>query len=825
VAVLEIKFAPRCVYLDGERLPLSPAAWAVVAFVAVSDRPFHASQWLARDLFPESGPEALDEALAEIQAFPPLRELVGIDDLGRACLLHSGATIHTPMSRVLEMEDRLLARGDDADSSHRKRQYLSALLEAAERTIPKSERGEAWIDAAHARLDELSRRAIQRASGLSPEESALAAGLLLDAQRGNFLGLDVASRPRPRFLLGRDAEIAGLRDLLADPSFSLVTLVGELGVGKTALATEMLEMLPSALSTRRIYTVRLRNVGSYPVLMDHLAEGLRLGIVATLPGLVDREALVIGRATGSVLLLDNAEGLDDKAVALLSRLLKQSGARVLCTSRRKLGIVGEIVFPVRPLPVPTLADARQSAPLASRFASAALFQTWRIEGKGLAPLPPQQLQRVLLRTEGVPEAIHQAAMSMKPGEEVVQSVQEALQALGGEDRSLLRCVALFQSAFPPRAAETVSGIDDAHARLERLAESGLVLSIQGRLYRLPSIVRESEQNRAEYAETWANDAWGRFFDALLIEAGEIDPKDAPAVLRLLLDGEAAIAHLIRAEEGERAASLAVALTPPACIAGMLGQMERLLREVAKASLPPAFRAEIDDALGRVLFSSASYQDAARFSESALRFWREAGDAVKAARSAGNLGIAHHRLGDLRAAIAFQEEAIEGFRKAKDLPRLGAALANLAGAALEIIDPRKAKAAYLEGAKVTKALGSEAEALRLLGVVEACLLEGDGREARERLGLLAPMLPASQPGRRARALLLWGLASYERDDRAAGAVRVGRRWHVASGVGTSLCSAIERRIGAAFGMEDGSAAALGSLVEIDSTFDAIFPCGT
>lgn len=825
MAVLEVKFAPRCVYLDGVALPLSPPAWSVVAFLAVSDRPLHALEWLARDLFPEAGREALDAALAEIQSHPPLRELVAIEGAGHVRLLLSGASLHTPISRILEMEDRLLEKGEGADSAFRKRQYLSTLTEAAERTIPRSERGEAWIDAAHVRLDELARRAIQRASGLTREETALAAGLLLDAQRGNFLGLDAAARPLPRFLLGRDAEIAELRDLLAAPSFSLVTLVGELGVGKTALATEMLEMLPAALSTKRVYTVRLRGVGSYPLLMDQLADGLRLGIVATLPGLVDREALVIGRASGSVLLLDNAEGLDDVAVGLVARLSHASEVRILCTSRRKLGIVGEVVFPVRPLPVPTLADARQAAPLSSRFASAALFQQWYVEGKGLAPLAPQQMQKALWKTEGVPEAIHRAALSMKPGEQAAQSVQEALQALRGEDRSLLRSVALFQSAFSPRAAELASGKPDAHARLERLAESGLVLSIQGRLYRLPSLVRESVQNRAEYAETWANDAWGRYFDALLAEAGDIDPKDAPAVLRLLIDGEFAIAYLIRAEEGERAASLAVALTPAACLAGMLGQIERLLREVAKASLAPVSRAEIDDALGRVLFSAGSYRDAARFSESALRFWREVGDMGKAARSAGNLGIAHHRLGDLRAAIAFQEEAVEGFRKAKDLPRLGASLANLAGAALEIVDPARAKAAYLEGAKVAKALGSDAEALRLLGVVEACLLEGDRREARERLGLLAPMLPASQPGRRARALLLWGLASVGNGDRAAEAVRIGRHWHLASGVGTSLCSAIERRLGSAFGAPEESAVALGAVVEIDATFEAIFPCGT
>jgi predicted ATPase/DNA-binding SARP family transcriptional activator len=136
-------------------------------------------------------------------------------------------------------------------------------------------------------------------------------------------------------LVGRTAELAALRADLA--SRRLVTLVGPAGVGKTRLAVEVARGEPVA------WLVRLEGVGS--------GEGIPAALADAIPAVDAADPAGSLRGADALLLLDNcehlAEALADLAVAVLDAA---PGVRVLATSQRPLGVDGEQVRTLTPLP-------------------------------------------------------------------------------------------------------------------------------------------------------------------------------------------------------------------------------------------------------------------------------------------------------------------------------------------------------------------------------------------------------------------------------------------------------------------------------------------
>ncbi|MGW2271327.1 AfsR/SARP family transcriptional regulator [Streptomyces yangpuensis] len=167
-----------------------------------------------------------------------------------------------------------------------------------------------------------------------------------EALRGNL-------RPRLNSFVGREPELAALHDDLA--RLRLVTLTGPGGSGKTRLAEHAAAAHPEP---------------------GWLVELARLDHPAAVPGAVLsalglRENSLVARETPAptaaadtttrlvehcahrslLLVLDNCEHVVEAAAELAERLLTHCpGVRVLATSREPLGIPGETVRPVEPLP-------------------------------------------------------------------------------------------------------------------------------------------------------------------------------------------------------------------------------------------------------------------------------------------------------------------------------------------------------------------------------------------------------------------------------------------------------------------------------------------
>ncbi|MFF3673072.1 BTAD domain-containing putative transcriptional regulator [Streptomyces sp. NPDC002120] len=157
--------------------------------------------------------------------------------------------------------------------------------------------------------------------------------------------------------VGRADEVAEVAEMLRVAR--LVTLIGPGGVGKTRLSVEAAGLVgtggtaagAAADQVCFVELAPLRDGAGLPqALLTALGlrqNGLQMDGGATTP--VDR---LIAALSDQVLLLvlDNCEHLVDEVAGLAARLLATCPRlRVLATSREPLGIIGENLFPVRPL--------------------------------------------------------------------------------------------------------------------------------------------------------------------------------------------------------------------------------------------------------------------------------------------------------------------------------------------------------------------------------------------------------------------------------------------------------------------------------------------
>ncbi len=211
--------------------------------------------------------------------------------------------------------------------------------------------------------------------------------------------------------MGRKQDVAEVKRLLSKAR--LVTLTGVGGVGKTRLA------LQTAAELRRAFPegawfVELADLSDPALLAHTVLESLgvrddtgRAKIDVLADHLRDRRILVI---------LDNCEHLVEACADSADRLLSAApGLRLLATSRERLGLVGEHLWLVDPLPLP---DAMR--PLQSRewlgYPAMTLFAERAAAGApGFAISDENQdlVAQACLLLAGIPLAIELAAVRLR----------------------------------------------------------------------------------------------------------------------------------------------------------------------------------------------------------------------------------------------------------------------------------------------------------------------------------------------------------------------------------------------------------------------------
>ena len=308
-------------------------------------------------------------------------------------------------------------------------------------------------------------------------------------------------------LVGRAADLAELAALL--PTTRLVTLVGPGGVGKSSLAVELARR-ELAGSGGRVHLIELAAVRDEAAVVAAIAQAL--DIERRLDRSLEESVIDVLGSRETLLVLDNCEHVLDAVGQLLQQITRWCpGVRMLATSRERIGMAGEVVWPVLPLEVPSRLGATSNT-----IASSPAVQVFVARAGDAAPGftvtdgNAPAIAELCVQLDGVPLALELAAArmaSMSPAQ-LAERLHERFALLGGghgreaRHRTLLDVVqwsyellspteqtlfdrlSVFVGGFDLESAEGVCGVGglttgEVAGPLGHLVEKSLVTSGPG----------------------------------------------------------------------------------------------------------------------------------------------------------------------------------------------------------------------------------------------------------------------------------------------------------------------------------------------------------
>jgi predicted ATPase/DNA-binding SARP family transcriptional activator len=498
-------------------------------------------------------------------------------------------------------------------------------------------------------------------------------------------------------LIGRDTEVSRVRDLLTRSR--LVTLTGPGGAGKTRLA---IEISAREAANGPVWYVDLSSID----LPEMVASTVAGALGATTgpnddPGDVAASALA---AETGLLVLDTCEHVLAGASNLASTVLRRApGMRVLATSRRPPGVAGEAAWPVPPLGVAPL-DAKsteeiRSSPAVTLFCERA--QDVRPAFK-LSADNAVDVAGICLALDGLPLAIELAAArsdvlspgaildrlqnrfdllvdgasDVAPRQQTLRgAIDWSVELLSEEQRCFFARLGAFAGGFDTEAAEAVAGAgsQDPLALLSSLVRHSMVTVDGGDRFRLLDTLRAYATERL--ADLDADDTRRRHAGhyTRVAERSEslvrgVGQGKALAGLRTEVPNfRAALEWSLSVGDLDLATRLAGSLAWFWALDGRLDVADRHLRRaIAIDSVPAESRAKVLWGYSLLVAGLGHLDEALETGEASTVLARQSGDSAAIGCGLNATAVAHWALGDLDAAVAAHDEAIERFVAVRDL---------------------------------------------------------------------------------------------------------------------------------------------------------------
>ncbi|WP_322410141.1 ATP-binding protein [Microbacterium invictum] len=487
-------------------------------------------------------------------------------------------------------------------------------------------------------------------------------------------------------LIGREADVDAVADLVRDGGHRLVTLLGPGGIGKSRLAIAVAEAVGDSFDG--VVFVALENVFEPDLLLPSIASALGIRDNGEIPL---RERLAIALADRRLLLiLDNLEQLVEASPELVHLYTLSPRSVLLATTRTVLRVRGERVYEV--LPLATHDPASPSSIARAMEAPAARLFVERAQSVqpsfAVTPANTPAVVGIVQRLQGLPLAIELAAARVRllPPAAILARLDDQLSLLAAPTRDLperqrtIRATIEWSTGLlPPTRRELLSDLgvfsydftlesveaigaerpwaEEVLEALTDLVDSCLVSSsdVDGQaVFRLPVSVREHsiERLRAEGRDAEMRDRHARRYVRIArAEAGRLGgPDQRSAVERLALERSnlrSAVRHLVLSGDAEAATDAAFALFLFWWIAGYLGEigvwMQQLLDRVPDP--PPRARAVAAFYLAwNGMWLNTGPELPARLDEASALF-RSAHDDIGAALALSAAGIARVAAGD------------------------------------------------------------------------------------------------------------------------------------------------------------------------------------
>ncbi len=265
--------------------------------------------------------------------------------------------------------------------------------------------------------------------------------------------------------IGREQEVAKLRQLLSRKDVRLVTLTGPGGIGKTRLALQVVGEMSNGFAGG-ICFVSLSAVSGNEAMTAAIAQAVGLREV---PSQSSRESLrefVRGLAQPLLLLLDNFEHLVSAGSDLTELLTLNPNLKVVVTSQALLHVYGEHEFLVPSLPAPDLRSVPAAPEGLSRFPAVALFVERAKAVRNDFTITKENaaaIATICARLDGLPLAIELAASRIKllSPAAMLTRLESSLNLLTGGARDL------------PLRQQTLRGTMDWSYSLLNLSEQSL----------------------------------------------------------------------------------------------------------------------------------------------------------------------------------------------------------------------------------------------------------------------------------------------------------------------------------------------------------------
>ncbi len=422
---------------------------------------------------------------------------------------------------ALAEEQRDQGDCDTAIETARRRLALDPLDEDPHRALMRLYAG-SGRRAAAIRQYEACVAILQSELGAQPEAETTA---LYEAIRQGAVGRPrQARRPVPRVdpglptdslpFVGREAELAEVGRLLAEPDCRLLTLVGPGGAGKTRLAIRAARACADSFADGVAY-VPLDAQSSAKGLVAAVAEHFRPGVQSDSPAEMQRQLVASLRRRAVLLVLDNAEHLVPAVAEWLAELLPAAPrVKLLVTSRERLRLPQAWTLEIGGLPYPGPGQAGNPA----EFPAVQLFvRAARRVRADFAPAPEDWpvIGRICRLLEGLPLGIELAAPWVRvlscpevaaelEGDQGLLASSErgvperhrslgtvfeqSWQLLNPRERDLLARLSVFATSFTREAAAQVSGA--SLADLAALVDKSLLRREGAGRYALHALLRQ-----------------------------------------------------------------------------------------------------------------------------------------------------------------------------------------------------------------------------------------------------------------------------------------------------------------------------------------------